>query len=419
MKPLPKYKTNIKQRSDLLTLLSEACEIEHGLACSYLYAAFSLKQETSEGLTGEQLHSVRKWAAQVFFVASQEMLHLAQAWNLLTAIGGTPYYFRPNFPQNSKYYPFGIPLKLEPFGLEALKRFIYYELPADINDKQFLAANFGFQSEDQFDYKSVGQLYELILEGFLCIDEKELFIGHQDMQLGPEEVDFKEIIKVNNRASAKAAIEMITEQGEGTKRDRDDCHYGIFRQIESDFQTYLSKDPNFSPARNVISNPIVFNRGNYASEQGELIVNEATRNVADMFDDVYNLMLRALQHAFSNNKLDKTFNKELAHFAIQIMVRVIKPLGESLTKMPAFNDSYLKKAGPAFSLTRHIPFPDNNPIALILIKERTGEILERLKNLPPFAGQNEIRFHLEDILQRFIRNFHCQTAIAAEIEVQH
>ncbi len=41
-------------RSKLLSLLSEACELEHGLACSYLFSAFSLKQELSEGLTWEQ-----------------------------------------------------------------------------------------------------------------------------------------------------------------------------------------------------------------------------------------------------------------------------------------------------------------------------------------------------------------------------
>src|ERR1700722_19196015 len=85
-----------KSRAELLTLLAEACELEHGLACSYLYAAFSLKQDASEGgLTPEQVMLTRQWAGQIFFVAAQEMLHLAQAWNLLVAAGGAPYYLRP------------------------------------------------------------------------------------------------------------------------------------------------------------------------------------------------------------------------------------------------------------------------------------------------------------------------------------
>ena len=80
-----------KTRTALMALLTQACELEHGLACSYLYTAFSLKQQASEGgLTTDQARKTKFWASQIFFVASQEMLHLAQAWNLLTSIGGTP-----------------------------------------------------------------------------------------------------------------------------------------------------------------------------------------------------------------------------------------------------------------------------------------------------------------------------------------
>ena len=79
-------------REELTSLLTEACELEHGLACSYLFAAFSLKQRPIEGgVTTDQAHQVKFWASQIFFVASQEMLHLAQAWNLLSAIGGAHY----------------------------------------------------------------------------------------------------------------------------------------------------------------------------------------------------------------------------------------------------------------------------------------------------------------------------------------
>jgi hypothetical protein len=75
-------------RSTLLRLLTEACELEHGLACSYLYAAMTLRQEPSgRELSPGQVLLVRQWASQVYFVASQEMLHLAQAWNLLVALG--------------------------------------------------------------------------------------------------------------------------------------------------------------------------------------------------------------------------------------------------------------------------------------------------------------------------------------------
>src|SRR6202012_1029697 len=120
----------IASRSALVSLLSEACELEHGLACSYLYSAFTLKQSVYEqDLNWQEFQALPIWAGQLYFIASQEMMHLSQAWNLLTAIGGTPYYMRPNFPQNHKYYPIDLPLKLERFSEMALKRFIFYELP--------------------------------------------------------------------------------------------------------------------------------------------------------------------------------------------------------------------------------------------------------------------------------------------------
>jgi hypothetical protein len=73
-------------------------------------------QPDGERLPAEQAPMVRQWASQLYFIASQEMLHLAQAWNLLAALGGTPYYLRPNFPQNTKYCPLHLKLAFEPYG---------------------------------------------------------------------------------------------------------------------------------------------------------------------------------------------------------------------------------------------------------------------------------------------------------------
>ena len=390
--PPSKYreKKDIRFRSDLLTLLSEACEIEHGLACSYLYAAFSIKQSVDENVSAEQLQHIRKWASEIFYIASQEMLHLSQVWNLQKSIGGSPYYFRPNFPQGSKYYPFHLPLKLEPFSLEALQRFLLYELPSNHvssegqpeSEEAYAKKHFGFFSEDNYNYQTVGELYQLIEHGFDTIDEKRLFIGDPALQTGPGEIDFKEILKVTDRITAKAAIEMIMHQGEGTKEDQEDCHFGLFKSIQVQYKSFLNEDPTFMPARNIIINPIVFNKGNYAAGSGELIVHPVTRDVADVFDDCYNLMLQALQHCFANTINDKIFNKQIASFAIQMMVRVIKPMGELLTRLPAFMDPDLKKAGAAFGLGRHVSLPDNNNLAKIMIRERATEINERFLKIP-------------------------------------
>jgi ferritin-like protein len=88
----------VESREELVYLLGEACEIEHGLMCEYLYAPFSLKRTLGEGLTPEQLARVQAWEATLIDVIKQEMLHLALATNLLTAVGAAPHFERPNLP---------------------------------------------------------------------------------------------------------------------------------------------------------------------------------------------------------------------------------------------------------------------------------------------------------------------------------
>jgi hypothetical protein len=195
---------------------------------------------------------------------------------------------------------------------------------------------------------------------------------------------------------------MIMHQGEGTPEDKEDCHFGIFKNIQGDYKYFLKDNPEFRPARDIITNPVVFNKGNYGSDKGILIINEITRLVADLFDDIYHLMLLALQYCFGNTEGDKIFNKKIAGFAIQIMVRVIKPLGELLTKLPAFQDSDLKKAGAAFGLSRHISLPNNNSIAGVVLRERASEILSRFRTID-LQGRPEkdvVIFHLADIIQQ-------------------
>ncbi len=67
----------VERREELLWLLVQACELEHGLMCEYLFAQFTLKRGTDEGLTDEQLAKVAAWEAVIVDVTKQEMLHLA------------------------------------------------------------------------------------------------------------------------------------------------------------------------------------------------------------------------------------------------------------------------------------------------------------------------------------------------------
>ncbi|APA96989.1 ferritin-like domain-containing protein [Nocardia seriolae] len=72
----------IEHREALIYMLCQAAELEHGIMCQYLFAAFSLKTSAAEGLSADELEKVTRWRKLVSHVATQEMLHLSLVHNL-------------------------------------------------------------------------------------------------------------------------------------------------------------------------------------------------------------------------------------------------------------------------------------------------------------------------------------------------
>ena len=220
----------IEDREELIFILSEAAALEHMIMCQYLFAAFSLKREVSEGVTAAQLEAIKGWEQVVSLVATQEMLHLALVSNLLTAIGSHPYFSHPNFPQRAKYYPPGVQLALLPFGEHALQHFLYLERPEgmDLEDApEFAVLALPKPSltldDDQIvpqaqDFATIGHLYRGIEQGFRHLVEKygeqRVFIGPPRAQATQEYFGWPELIAVTDLAAACQAIETIIEEGE-------------------------------------------------------------------------------------------------------------------------------------------------------------------------------------------------------------
>src|SRR5580704_2553473 len=122
----------VETREELLYLLTRASELEHDLACSYLYAGYSIKTRPEEGgVTYDELLAIRGWKGKIAHVAVEEMLHLGQVANLLTAIGGAPHFARSNFPLPASTFPFGIAISLEPLSQALIERFVVYEMPGE------------------------------------------------------------------------------------------------------------------------------------------------------------------------------------------------------------------------------------------------------------------------------------------------
>src|ERR671937_664672 len=119
----------IEHREALIYMLCQAAELEHGIMCQYLFAAFSLKQRADEGLTPQELETVSRWRRTIAHVATEEMLHLALVQNVLSAICASPHLTRPKLPAPAHRYPAGVTLTLVPFGEPALQHFLFLERP--------------------------------------------------------------------------------------------------------------------------------------------------------------------------------------------------------------------------------------------------------------------------------------------------
>jgi Ferritin-like len=103
----------IEDRSQLIYALTEAAALEHVLMCQYLFAGASLKTHVSElGSSPRRYHQIeliRYWKRKLFEIAREEMQHLSMAMNLLVAVGGSPTFQRPNFPNINLYYKEKLP----------------------------------------------------------------------------------------------------------------------------------------------------------------------------------------------------------------------------------------------------------------------------------------------------------------------
>jgi len=377
----------IADREELIFLLSEAAALEHMIMCEYLFAAFSLKRNVSEGVTAAQLAAINRWERMVALVASQEMLHLALVSNLLTAIGSHPYFRHPNFPQGSKYYPPGVQLALLPFGEHALQHFLYLERPegmdvADAPEFAMLALPTPSLTldDDQIvpqpqDFATIGHLYRGIEQGFRHLvdkyGEQRVFIGPPRAQATQEYFGWPELIAVTDLASACQAIETIIVEGEGARGDWRQAHYGTFLQLLQDYRDCKQQDPAFEPARPVVAACV---RPPGDTSAVPLISDPVTAGVSELFNASYEVLLQLLMRYFIHGKETEAELQALSSTAVSAMFLVIKPLGHLLTTLPIGPDLPGKLAGPSFEIFQTGYLLPHHDAAWIVLHERLLEL---------------------------------------------
>lgn len=359
----------IGSREELIQALRTAAELEHGLCCQYLFAAFTMRR-TREDFDSDPnlmaLQLAQRWAAVLMLVARQEMEHLGIVCNLLNAVGGDLNFERPNFPQPAKRYPLNIPFLLAPFGIPALRRFVWFEKPEGLIptfSRDGFCPHYPRPEElslleslpvRETEYRSVQKLYEKILAAFLTLDPGDVFVGNPDRQVDGSQFAYRVTIEpVTNRDQARDAITLVIEQGEGiglTPLDPNGSHFEMLVQILRELEDARRSNPDFHPALNVVSNPVL-EQGRGAGT-GTIITYEPSRMGMKLFNETYQLLIVMLQSWFQGFSASQTSPRQAAEFYaafMPLMTMVIRPVGEILTRMPAGEDED-KNAGPSFEL---------------------------------------------------------------------
>jgi len=355
----------IEHREALFYMLCEASELEHGIMCQYLYAAFSLKQSADEGLTAAEAEAVQRWRKHIFHIGAQEMLHLALVQNLLTATGAAPHLSRPNFPQPASHYPAGVHLALVPFGEEALRHFMFLERPEgmDLEDAAGMAA---FENAAPLavprvqvgeivprgqDFATVGHLYRSIEAGIAHLasklGEEVLFIGPSRAQATQQYFGWPELIAVTDVASAQRAIDEILEQGEGPRGHWRDAHFGQFVTILEEYLQLREANPAFDPVRPVVTVNV---RPSERDTSIPLATDPIARQVMDLFNVSYEILLLMLQRFFAHTEETDPQLKALADGTVNLMFGAIEPIGDLVTTLPAGPEYPGRTAGPSFEL---------------------------------------------------------------------
>ncbi len=400
----------VETRDELLYLLTRASELEHDLACSYLYAGYSIKTRLEEGgVTFDEHVAIRKWKSRIAQVAVEEMLHLAQVSNILTAVGGAPHFARSNFPLPASTFPFGIAITLEPLSQSLLERFVCYEFPEDgvlspeqmaeyepivkrtaaaADQLEMIRLRNSVEPYD-IDFRTVGEFYHKIESAFKRIPADRLFIGDPAAQANPQYLDLpKDLVRVVDTDSACRAIEMIIEQGESPSAHHPDAHFVVFDRIRREYEELTAKAKAegrvFEPFRPMIENPSTRGIGSVAGTNR--ITDVVAQELAGLFNSTYDLMLMMLARFFAHNGETEDEFRLLARGTLRIMASVLRPLGEALAKTPAGPEYPGRRAGPTFGFTGNIHLLAHKDAAWIYFLERLYDLSMRLTRLADEAS---------------------------------
>lgn len=379
-------------REQLIHALYEAAELEHNLMCTYLYAAFSLKDGEAEGLTAEEAAAVARWRRAILDVAIDEMGHLAAVWNITSGIGGVPRFGRGNFPLDAGYLPAGVVVKLAPFNMQVLQHFIHLERPGGSEEPD----GEGFDHPSflrgavtpritpmSIDYETVGQFYDTMKYAldFMAtkLGEKQLFCGNPALQLSEAELALNGAKPVLCSKTAVAACDAIITEGEGAPALSPNSHFARFCAIRTEYRSLLARNPSFKPAHPAAVNPVLRRPPGLAGRVW--IEDGAASAIVDVANAAYQTMLRLMAYSYAVPGPSR--EKGLAVGLGIDLMKAMTLLAESAARRPAGPANPDCNAGMSFTALR-----DAAPMLPSASTRRF--FAERMDELASFAGRLDL-----------------------------
>ena len=387
-------------REWLLHQLYEAAELEHNLMCTYLYAAFSLRDGEAEGLSRDEAEAVARWRSVLMRVAVEEMGHLTAVTNITCALGGAPHFARDNFPLDPGSLPASVVVRLAPFDQAVLQHFVHLERPSCAAEQD----GEGFAPELQYlrgsskrrltpmalDYQTVGDFYAELsanLQAFADeVGERAAFAGDPALQIAQSEVALAGVEPVRCTKSALSALTLIVEQGEGAPSHSEGSHFQRFAALRQEYEALLAKNPAFRPAHPAAVNPVL--RRPMRPEGRVWIEDEEAAATVDLANTGYALMLRLLAHAYAVPRPAR--DKALAIDLSLSLMRAVTKLGERAARMPAGPAYPACNAGMSFTALRDAGALPPGTSAWRFFKERLAEMSEAAVRLAAADGDARV-----------------------------
>lgn len=385
--PVPKRtQRTIQTRDELVVALRHAAELEVAVMLQYIYAAYSIPNYATaleyvrRGLwTQEQLHlacgddkEVRNYGMRgvLLEISHEEMIHFLMVNNILMAIGEPFYPAVPNFSEMNRRFPIEVDFALEPFNTTSIQRFMRFEWPDFLEEDLTHEVSNDPSADRLHGYGSLSELYRQIREALQTIPD--LFIVKKGSVGGEHHLFLREDfnkshpdyqLQVDDLKSALFAIDVIVEQGEGCDSNSPKFEKSHFQQFcrmaealaqKQVTQTSTGRPVPWNPAYPALRNPTL----HYQDHNTNVVTVPQTRAVMQICDECYFIMMQLMVQHFGLMPNASLRRSKLMNAAIDIMIGMIRPLGELLMTMPSGKRG--RTAGPSFEIAMptYIPTPE-------------------------------------------------------------